>query len=484
MVGTTLGTADAIGTGDAAGGPAGMSPSAAAAVADDGLDEEGRPTRPLPMAQLVQISLYWLGLTVVWGGWEILGQERIEEFFDPTTAPAALGLMEAIAVIMAIAVQPTVGNISDYTISRWGRRKPYIFVGTVLDMVWLTALAFAAQPLAFFVFLVLLQFSSNFAQGPFQGYVPDLVPEKQVGTASGFAGLAQVFGNIAGTVIIIGGFVITGDYVIPTITLGLVELLTMIGTVLWVHEGRAAKPREGRGWSEIARETWAMDVLRQHDYVWLVASRLFFLTAGGMLINTQVFYMERTMGFDGSVYVTLPFSIAGVEEIEAKAFWIGVSTLLFGITALLVVLPSARISDRVGRKPVIWTACVLGAIAMTLVSLAPGVGLVVPAVILLAAASGIFLAVDWAFMTDVIPKISAGRYMGLSNVATASSTALAPAIGGMMIFIGTILVSNAFGPRLAQATAVVLFVVAAFLLRPVRDRVYEARQAARRAAAA
>jgi MFS family permease len=472
----------ATGAAEAVEGSAGR-PVAAGEGADAGLDASGRPTRPLPMPQLLQISLYWLGLTVVWGGWEILGQERIEEFFDPTTAPAALGVMEAIAVVMAIAVQPTVGNISDYTMSRWGRRKPYIFVGTILDMIWLVAIAFSATPLAFFAFLVLLQFSSNFAQGPFQGYVPDLVPEKQVGVASGLAGVAQVFGNILGTIIIIGGYVVTGDYVIPTITLGLVELATMIGTVLWVHEGRAAKPREGRSWPQVARETWAMDVLRQRSYVWLIASRLFFMTAGGMLINTQVFYMERTMGFDGTVSVSLPFPIAGVEEIEAKAFWIGVSTVLFGVTALLVVLPSARISDRVGRKPVIWTACLLGGIAMALVTVAPGVALVVPAVILLAAASGIFLAVDWAFMTDIIPKISAGRYMGLSNVATASSTALAPAIGGLMIFIGTVFVSEAFGPRLAQATAVVLFVVAAILLRPVRDRVYEARRAARPAAA-
>jgi MFS family permease len=451
---------------------------------ETGLDAAGRPTRPLPMPQLIQISLYWLGLTVVWGGWEILGQERIEEFFEASVAPAMLGLMEATAVIMAIAVQPTVGNISDYTMSRWGRRKPYIFVGTVLDFVFLVAIAFSATPLAFFTALVMLQFSANFAQGPFQGYVPDLVPEKQVGIASGLAGLAQVFGNILGTIIIIGGFVVFQDYTIPTITLGLVELLTMIGTVLWVHEGLAAKPREGRRWREIARETWAMDVLRERDYVWLIASRLFFLTAAGMLINTQVFYMERTMGFDGSVYVSLPFAIGTVEEVEAKAFWIGVATLLFALTAVLVVIPSARISDRVGRKPVIWAACLFGGIAMTLAAVTPGIALFVPAVVLLAAASGIFLAVDWAFMTDVIPKISAGRYMGLSNVATASSTALAPAIGGLAIFIGGSLISFAAGPRLAQAVAVVLFIIAALLLRNVHDRIYEERRAERMAGAA
>ncbi len=38
--------------------------------------------------------------------------------------------------------------------------------------------------------------------------------------------------------------------------------------------------------------------------------------------------------------------------------------------------------------------------------------------------AGIFLAVDWALMTDIIPKASSGRYMGLSNVATASAGVL------------------------------------------------------------
>ena len=50
-------------------------------------------------------------------------------------------------------------------------------------------------------FVVLLQFSSNFAQGPFQGYVPDLVPAPQVGLASALVGLFQVLGIVTGAAI-------------------------------------------------------------------------------------------------------------------------------------------------------------------------------------------------------------------------------------------------------------------------------------------
>ena len=45
---------------------------------------------------------------------------------------------------------------------------------------------------------MLLQFSSNFAQGPFQGYVPDLVPPRQVGLASALVGLMQTVGFVTG----------------------------------------------------------------------------------------------------------------------------------------------------------------------------------------------------------------------------------------------------------------------------------------------
>ena len=80
--------------------------------------------------------------------------------------------------------------------------------------------------------------------------------------------------------------------------------------------------------------------------------------------------------------------------------------------------------------------------------------------------AGIFLAVDWALMTDIIPKASSGRYMGLSNVATASAGVLAVAIGGTLMDV----VGGADGPRAALWLAVGLFGVGALLLRPVDER--------------
>ncbi len=76
------------------------------------------------------------------------------------------------AAIVGIIIQPTVGYISDYTVSRWGRRKPYIVFGSLLDVVFLVGIAYGQTVLVLAVFMILLSVSTNIARGPFQGYVP------------------------------------------------------------------------------------------------------------------------------------------------------------------------------------------------------------------------------------------------------------------------------------------------------------------------
>ena len=130
-------------------------------------------------------------------------------------------------------------------------------------------------------------------------------------------------------------------------------------------------------------------------------------------------------------------------------------------------VPSARISDRIGRKPVIYAACLVGCIGITLAALAPAVPLAVLGGLLFGASAGTFLAVDWALMTDIIPKAASGRYMGLSNVATTASTLLAVASGGIVIDAVNASMGLGAGPRAAFLLGAAYYVVAAITLRPV-----------------
>ncbi len=427
-----------------------------------GAEGASRPTAELPKGQLIRLSLYWLGLSSVFTGLTAIFSGRIEfgGLGDPNSKGTTLFLLNVAGAVVAAAVQPTVGSISDYTITRWGRRKPYILIGSLLDLVFLFGIASSNTILAIAAFVVLLQVSANFAQGPFQGYVPDLVLAKQVGLASALVGLFQVLGNVAGFGI--GSWATaTGSFFAGTMALGVLEVATMLSVVIRVNEGRRARPREGKSWSTIAREGWATDILRERSFLWLVGSRLFVLMGANMLINFATFYLADTFG---------------LSQAETG----GTNILLLGATVLgnvATVVPAGRISDRVGRKKVIYAACATAAAGMLIVALSPAVPVSIVGAGLFGAGTGMFLAVDWALMTDIIPKASSGRYMGISNVATASAGVFAVMSGGPLHDVVDNALGAGLGPRADFLLAVVFFIVGALLLRPVDERRREDRLA-------
>jgi MFS family permease len=72
---------------------------------------------------------------------------------------------------------------------------------------------------------------------------------------------------------------------------------------------------------------------------------------------------------------------------------------------------------------------------------------------------GIFLSVDWALMTDVIPKETTGRYMGILNAGTAAAGPVFLVVAGTVLDrVGALDLAN--GPRAAMGVAA-LFLVAA-----------------------
>jgi len=436
----------------------------------------GRPTRELPLTQLLTLSIYWLGINAMWQGLHVIVlPKRMESLFGPASAGLALGLITIAGVVTAIIVQPTVGAISDYAVTRWGRRKPFIVIGSLLDIVFLWALASSETFVAIVVALVLLQFASNFAQGPFQGYVPDLVPASQVGRASGLMGVMIVLGGMVGVGIAAIGYfqlqpgmseeAVRQTLFLPTVALGLIEISTMIVLALTVHEGRAAAPREGKSWTRIALSAWGTDILRERSYVWLLVSRLCFLAVPGVIAAYAVFALERSFGMPPD---------------EAAPFLLVIGGLI-AISTVAATFPAARLSDRIGRKKVIYWSYALAALGVTGFALAPTAPLALLALIPLGFGAGAFLVVDWALLTDIIPKATSGRYMGISNVATASAGPVGLALAGVVLFVVTRAglpdasapdtSSGLIGvaPRAAIASMLLLLAIAALALRGVQE---------------
>ena len=410
--------------------------------------------RALPLWQLVTLSVYWFGIVIIWGGLnKIILPAMIE---DQPGGAENLGILLAIlvtvGVIAPIVIQPTVGMISDYTVTRWGRRKPYIFVGALLDVVFLFGIATSQTYLALVAFYFLLQLSSNFAQGPFQGYVPDLVPKRQVGLASGLMGTMIVLGTIAGVGIATFG-VNSGNLFFATLALGVVEVVTMLILVSTVHEGTAA-PRRTQSWLGVARSAWATDILRESSVLWLLVVRLLFLGAYAAT-SLALPYFQRAHGMS--------------RGDAADTVFIG--TAIVGVMTALSAIPGARISDRVGRKPVIWAAAVIAGIGLLGVALAPTPEFAIASFVPFGIGMGAFLSVDWALMTDVIPKHTSGRYMGILNAGTAMAEPVFLIIAGPLALdlLGRVLGGPA-GARATMLVAVIFLVGSGLALLRVDAR--------------
>jgi MFS family permease len=228
----------------------------------------------------------------------------------------------------------------------------------------------------------------------------------------------------------------------------------MILLVMTVDEGSSAPPRT-RGWREIALSAWGTDILRERSFVYLVASRFFILAGAAFLINLSVPYLERAQG---------------MTDPDERFLWINIATGTVALCTALATIPAARLSNRLGRKRVIYAACAVGAIGMTVCALAPERLIFVGGAILVGVAAGSFLAVDWALMTDIIPKAESGRYMGISNVATATNGVLVTIVGGVVVDAFVSGGDPAFGPRAAFLIGPVFFTLGALLLRPVDER--------------
>jgi Na+/melibiose symporter-like transporter len=427
------------------------------------------PTRPLGVPRILLLSSYWVALGFLWLP---LGSQVIPGLVVPIVGDSLKGtataILEGFGTAVAIGWQPVVGSVSDRTRSRFGRRKPYIVLGTVGSAIFLglmiltprfggggeggTAALLAPAFLWLLATYLLLQLSENAAQAPYQGLLPDVVPEAERGRASGFVGV----GNLVGIGI---GVYAAGTFMgmrRPELALGLmaiVLLVSMLVVVAFFPDRVRAAPADRASWQRVVVQTFNVSPRKYPDFLWLMASRLFILVALAGLQRYAVFYFKDV--FYGS----------DPGALEAAQFAGRDLQVVILVVAVLVGWPAAELSHKVGRKPLIVVAGILGALGtvgliasahqfLPDAAVTPLAGFLhVPNAlgqalyfgILLGLAAGIFLAVDWAFMVDFIPADEAGRFLGFSNIATAGSGVLAGFAGGFLIDI-----FNARGQLLGQ----------------------------------
>ena len=431
-------------------------------------------TREGGAARLGGLTAYWFGLSVLWGSLTTVVLPRLVEQVVPAAVKtSALSLVAGVQAIVSIVVQPAAGAASDHWSSPWGRRRPLMVAGVVAQLLLLALLARAGALWAIVVVMALSEAASNTAQGPYQGLLPDIVPPDRHGLASGLLGAAQLAGQVLG-VAVSGLLVAMGDdaaaiaFASGAVALGLLTTVvstperptaeTSTGLLAGIRasaSGGLAHLRRGHAWRRALRtmllDVWGPDVLDRRDYVWLLVSRLAILMATGTLQPFIYFYVEDSIGLG-------PSAASGVVPLAA----------LVAVVALVAAIPGGAATARWGRVRTVLASALLGAAGAAAFAVAPSYAALFPIAVPFGMAMGLFLSADWALLVDLVPSDEAGRYLGLSNVATAGAGLFAVAIGGPIADLVNS-ASPGLGYRAVFVLAAVEFLVGAWFVRHVHE---------------
>ena len=381
-----------------------------------GMPEEFRPI------DYAKITIFGLAMTALWSSLHsIILPLRIADFIPMGKQATHLGLVTVTGLILAIIVQPIVGAISDRSGFRLGRRRPYILIGAIATLAFLPGIGWAGSWAVLFAIYYLLQISANTALGPYLAFIPDMVPEEKRGLASGVKGLLEIAG--AGVAIwLIGNLM--GNYSLQVGTrwlwlslgiLGIIFLSTMIATVVTVKEPPGAGGARLPLLSTL-RKSFRIDVKASPDFIRFVLCRLFFV------IPLTAFQAFGLYFFRDYLSAANPAAVMGRF------------TLVSSLCMVSMVFPGGFLSDRLGRRPVGLISGLIAALGIGLLFFFRSYQSILIAAVLMGIGFGGLWGSNWALATDMVPKDEAGKYIGLTNLASAGGSALARLQGPMIDF--------------------------------------------------
>ncbi|KHL03929.1 MFS transporter [Sinomonas humi] len=334
--------------------------------------------------------------------------------FDPGQKEAILALITGAGAGVSLVANPLFGAFSDRTWSRFGRRRPWVLIGALLGTVALVALAGAPNVAAATALWCLVQLGANGAYAAITAAVPDRAPVEQRGTVGGLAAMGQTAGILLGAVI---AAVVSGNFALGYVICG---VALMVGVVLYLTTAaddplpRTAVPPFSLG--RFLAGFW-VNPARYPDFAWAWITRLL-VNVGNHMVTLYLLF-----------FLTDAVRLKQTEGID-PATGVLILTGLYAVFVIITSVIGGKLSDRMGRrKPLVIGSSVIIAIASLTIGFFPmWPGAIVGACIL-GIGFGTYLAVDFALITQVLPKASdRGRDLGVINIANSLPQVIAPLI--------------------------------------------------------
>ncbi|MFG2800390.1 MFS transporter [Streptomyces pseudovenezuelae] len=389
-----------------------------------------------------------LANVAIWVGWygplQILLARQAEDFAPGTgmSKETLLAWVTGVGAVVSLAANPFFGALSDRTTARWGRRSPWIVAGAAGGALSLLVLAGAGGLWLMTLGWCLVQLTLNAAFAAVTAAVPDRVPRLQRGAVGGWIGAAQILGAVVGTGLATAAGGIAAGYAACAV-------FTLAGVLPYVlrHQDLrlAVTDQPAWSWRSFARGFW-LSPRRYPDFAWAWVTRFLINLSNALVLLYLLYYLRDRLHHDdpeqGVLILTAVDSVALLATVVVGGVW----------------------SDRVGRrKPFVRWSGVLMAVATALLALWQTWPSAIIVAALLGVGLGVFMSVDFALMTDVLPTaLDRGKDLGVINIANSLPQVAAPAIAAPIV-------THLGGYRALYGLAAVLGLAGAVLVGRIRN---------------
>ena len=405
----------------------------------------------------------------------------VQAFMGDEIKGAAYGNLRLWSLMIAVLTQGLMGILSDRSTSRFGRRRPFILIGAVSEVIVFIGIGVIAATLdgpfgywVLFAASILSMLSANTGHAAVQSLIPDLVPEEKHGI---FAGVKAFFELPAPLIFV--SFVITrlveSENIWGAILVLSVIMLVCAAITMFVPEKPIKEMPYEMDWKPILRLVLMTAVFT----VIILGSGAvvnYFNRMAAALPDTSALIVTAAIGVLGmlvavglGVWSSVQISLRGEGTGDNASFtWWVINRLAFlvgstnlasfvlyflqerfdhlrgaaaaGPTAMLVMfvgvailissIPAGWITDKLGRKPVCAFSGVLATLGTIVVIASPDMTVLYVGGLLVGIAIGFFYSASWAIGTTLVPRKEAGRYLGIQNLAGAGAGAVGAYIGG------------------------------------------------------
>lgn len=334
-----------------------------------------------------------------------------------------LGLLQFVSGLVSILVSPLVGQWSDRTRTRWGRRMPWILMGAVVGAIGLVLSGICLGGIPLLISWTLAQFGFQCSVMILLTVIPERVQQERRGTVSAIYG----FGTVLATML--SGVVIARFTKNALLGMVVCAGVLLVGSVLFCL---LIPYRDNRGDEPVMKPKRTMDVsswgrsiggffqaFRHRDFrlVWFCIACLVLVYQ--MIHSREMYFIQGHFDTDSSGAAS---ALAGV----VAAQW---------LTTVLGIVAAGPLSDKLGRRPFFYVAG-LG-MALTLVATAFSPSKLVFQIVygdLFGFAFGIFNGVLPSLTADALPdREQVGKDTGLINLSQLIQQAIGAPIGSLIL---------------------------------------------------